>query len=315
MSDARLLVTGVDGGLGRMVAERMASRPDVEVVIGVAGTEARTLDGVDVVGLTAEYEGIDDLLERRAIDTIIHADRPWVRPRGGRDAATQYVIATMRLTAAAAGRTATVRRVVMASSTLVYPVSSRAARLHSESEPVRPRRGSLAGVLVEAEGYVRDLASTNPNLSASILRLADLAGPAARDPLSVVLAGPVLPAVWGFDPSVQLLHLDDAAAALGHAADHDLAGIYNVGADDLVRWRQAARLTRKPLLELPAAPARPLAGLLGRMYRLDDADDLFKVLRFGRVAATDAFTRSGFRPARTTARCLQESARSRPRRG
>ena len=214
----------------------------------------------------------------------------------------------MRLAAAAARRTTTVRRVVMASSTRVYPVSSRAARLHPESEHLQPRRGSLAALLVEAEGYVRTLATTNPNLSASILRLADLAGPGTHDPLPAVLAGPVIPAVWGFDPSVQLLHIDDAVTALGHAADHDLAGIYNVAAYDPIRWRRAARLARKPLLELPAAPTKPLAGLLGQLYRLD-GDDLLSVLRFGRGAATDAFTRSGFQPSQTTARCVQESAR------
>ena len=153
------------------------------------------------------------------------------------------------------------------------------------------------------------MATSNPNLSASILRFADLAGPGVRDPLVALLAGPFIPAVWGFDPSVQLLHVDDAVTALGHAADHDLAGIYNVGADDHVRWRRAARLVRKPLLELPPAFSTPLAGLLGLLYRVDDGDDLLKVLRFGRVAATDAFTRSGFRMAWTTARCMQESAR------
>ena len=214
----------------------------------------------------------------------------------------QHVIATMRLAAAAAHRTTTVRRVVMASSTRVYPVSSRAARLHPESEPLQPRRGSLAAPLVEAEGYVRDLATTNPNLSASILRLADLAGPGTHDPLPSVLAGPVVPAVWGFDPPVQLLHVDDAVAALEHAADHDLAGVYNVGADELVRWRRAARLARKPLIELPRRPGQPLARLLRWVYRLDAGDDILDVLRFGRGAATDAFTRSGFRPTQTTAR-------------
>ena len=309
MTGARLLVTGVGDRLGRLVAERMATRSDVETVIGVTGADAPTVAGVLVVGLTSDYDGIADLLREQAIDTVIHADRPWARPRVDRDATTQHVIATMRLAAAAARRTTTVRRLVMASSTRVYPVSSRAPRLHPESEHLQPRRGSLATLLVEAEGYVRGLATSNPNLSASILRLADLAGCNARDPLVALLAGPFIPAVWGFDPSVQLLHVDDAVSALGHAADHDLAGIYNVGADDHVRWRRAARLIRKPLLELPPAFSTPLAGLLGSLYRVDDGVDLLNVLRFGRVAATDAFTRSGFRTAWTTLRCMQESAR------
>jgi UDP-glucose 4-epimerase len=280
----------------------------------VAGADIPTVAGVQVVGLPTEYDGIADLLRERAIDTIIHADRPWARPGVGPDATTQHVIATMRLAAAAAPRTTTVRRLVMASSTSVYPVSSRAARLHPESEHLQPRRGSPPALLVEAEDYVRTLGTTNPNLSASILRLADLTGPETRDPLAALLAGPIIPAVWGFDPSVQLLHLDDAVTALEHAAEHDLAGIYNVGAADPVRWRRAASLTRKPLLDLPPAFTTPLAGVFGWLYRLDDPDDPLNVLRFGRVAATDALTRSGFRPTQTTTQCMQDFRRPSRRR-
>ena len=160
---------------------------------------------------------------------------------------------------------------------------------------------------MEAEGYVRDLATANPNLSASILRLAELAGPGTNDPLAVLLASPAVPAVWGFDPAVQLLHVDDAVAALEHAADHELAGVYNVAADGLVRWRRAARLAGKPRIELPSLPTTLLTTMLQWSYRLAAADDLADVLRFGRGAATDAFTRSGFQPASTTEQCLPGS--------
>ncbi len=306
-----VLVTGVGDRLGRLVATRMATHPDVEVVTGVAGVGTPVIAGVRMVALSAEYDGIADLVRERAIDTIIHADRPWARPRAEREAAARHVIATMRLAAAAAHRSTSVRRIVMASSTRVYAASSRAARLHPESEHVQPRHGSLAALLVEAEGYLRTLATTNPNMSASLLRLADLTGRGIREAVAALLAGRVVPAVWGFDPPVQLLHVDDAVAAFEHAATHDLAGIYNVGAPDLVRWRRAARLVGKPLIELPAAPTGPLSVTLRWLYRLDAVDDIVDVLRFGRGAATDAFARSGFQPARTTAQCVREAAHPR----
>ena len=208
----------------------------------------------------------------------------------------------MRLTAAAAHPATAVRSFVMASSTRVYPVSSRAARLHPESEALQPGRGTLSASLVEAEGYVRDLATTSPNLSASIMRLANLACPGADDPLPALLASPIVPAVWGFDPSVQLLNIDDAVTALEHAADHDLAGVYNVGADELVRWRRAIRLAGKPHIELPVAPTGTLTRLIQWPYRLTVGDDVVNELKFGRAAATDAITRSGFRPTMTSAR-------------
>ena len=295
-------MTGVEDLLGRLVAERLAARDDLETVLGVASEAKPAVAGVEVLEVSPDYGGITDLLRARQIDTIVHADRRWARSSAGRNRAGEHIIATMRLTAAAADPATAVRSFVMASSTRVYPVSSRAARLHPESEALQPGRGTLSASLVEAEGYVRDLATTSPNLSASIMRLANLACPGADDPLPALLASPIVPAVWGFDPSVQLLNIDDAVTALEHAADHDLAGVYNVGADELVRWRRAIRLAGKPHIELPVAPTGTLTRLIQWPYRLTVGDDVVNELKFGRAAATDAITRSGFRPTMTSAR-------------
>jgi len=304
----RVLVTGVGDPLGHLIARQLASRADVELVVGGAVAARPDIVGVRVVTLREEYDGISALLADERIDTIIHADRSWLQVGRGPNRARRHVIATMRLSAGAARRSAAVRSLVMASSTRVYPASSRAARLHPESEPLHPRRGSLAGVLLEAEGYVRDLARTNPNLSASILRLADLAGSHVRDPLAALLGSRVIPAVWGFDPPVQLLDVHDAAAAITHAADHDLAGVFNVGSRDLVRWRRAMRLARRPHLELPAAPTTMLNRLIERTYGVTPDADLVDELKFGRVAATDAFAHSGFQPRSSSAHCVRLSS-------
>ena len=307
MTTRRVLVTGLADPLGRAIAERMATRANVQPVTGTARTTGTTMPavrGVDVVDLPGDYTGISDLLHVRQIDTIIHADRPWSPSGSARDRTNDHVIATMQLAAAAAHRQATIRHVVMISSTRVYPSSARGPLLHPESEPLQPRRGSLAAALVEAEGFVRDLATASPNLSVSILRFADLTGPGTHDTLARLLASPVAPALWGFDPPVQLLDLDDAVAAVEHANAHDLAGVYNVAAEGLVRWRRAARLARTPLIELPVTTSNVLATLLQWSYRLDAADDIAGVLRYGRCAATDAFTRSGFQPTKTSEQCV-----------
>ena len=91
----------------------------------------------------------------------------------------------------------------------------------------------------EAEGLVRDLATTN-RTSASPPRLADLAGRDATGHAGPAAVRSVVPAIWGFDPAVQLLHVDDAVGALAHAADHELAGVYNVASHRVIRWRRAA---------------------------------------------------------------------------
>ena len=62
MKGARILVTGVEDRLGRLVAERMAARADVETVIGVADAVTLAVTGVEVVTLGGEYDGIGDLV-------------------------------------------------------------------------------------------------------------------------------------------------------------------------------------------------------------------------------------------------------------
>ena len=304
MIGGRVLVTGIADPLGRTIAARMATRGDVEIVIGATRMTGAAATVPAWTWSVSTRTPAESLISSGAGRSTQSSTPTGHGPCSGRDGTGEHVIATMQL-AAAATTGASVRRVVMVSSTTVYPASARAPLLHPESEPLQPRRGGLAAALVEAEGFVRDLATEYPNLSVSILRFADLAGADTQDPLARLLAGPVAPAVWGFDPPVQLLDVDDAVAALEHACDHDLAGVFNVAADGLVRWRRAVRLARIPLIELPVAPSGILTTVLRWSYRLDDADDILTVLRYGRRAAIDAFTRSGFRPTRTTEECVR----------
>ena len=64
---------------------------------------------------------------------------------------------------------------------------------------------------------------------------------------------------------------------------------------------------RQSLIELPIIATRLLTTLLRWSYGLDARDDILDVLRFGRGAATDAFTRSGFQPAWATEQCVPGS--------
>ena len=316
MSAENVLVTGVEEPLGRTLAERMATRADVEIVIGAADTARSAIEGVEVI---------------TSAPRIHRARRPLAEPRRSTRSSTPTGDGCTPISAGTAAvstssppcnsppRPPTTRPPCVVSSWFpplrVYPASSRAPLLHPESEELHAEEGSLAASLLEAEGFVRDLATTNPNLSASILRLADLAGPDTNDTLGRLLSGRVVPAIWGFDPAVQLLHVDDAVAALEHAADHELAGVYNVASHRLIRWRRAARLAGKPIIELPFVPPRLLTAMVRWAYRLNAGDDVLDVLRYGRRAATDALHRSGFQASWTAEHCARRSPWPRDNRG
>ena len=202
------------------------------------------------------------------------------------------VIRSMRLAAAVGRRDGPVRTLVVASSASVYPCSSRAPLWHGEHERLAPPPDSRAAALVEAEDYVRDVASSNPHIAVAILRLAELVGPGATGPLGSLLRRPFVPTIAGFDPSVQFLHVDDAAAAVEHAAREELAGLYNVAAPDTIRWRRAIAVAGgRPMPVLPLA----LGPLSSR-------------LRFGRCLDTDRLTATGFRPAHGCEHCVHAAS-------
>ncbi|MFX9946995.1 NAD-dependent dehydratase, partial [Acinetobacter baumannii] len=81
---------------------------------------------------------------------------------------------------------------------------------------------------VEVEGYARAFGRRRPDATLSILRFANFIGPGVDSPLTRYFALPVVPTVLGYDPRLQLVHIDDAATVLERATLGDYPGISNV---------------------------------------------------------------------------------------
>jgi len=284
----RAIIVGPPTDLTFAVDQRLSARRDTEIVAGPARQ--------------AEHDALAQALVEDRIDTVVHTGLvSW-----GRDL-TADVIGTMRLAAAVTHPDAVVQRVVVTSSTAVYPATSRGPKFHRESETIQPDSAGIPAQLFEAESYVRKLAADQPNIDVCVLRLADLAGTRPGGPLAELLRAPLVPAVAGFDPMITLLHIDDAAAAIEHAVTSRLAGTYNVAAPQPMRWRAAVRLIGSRVQHVPLTTAwlRPLGrwsdGLLV-------PPELFDVLRFGRCVDTTLISGTGYRPRHTTADCVRMAA-------
>ena len=86
----------------------------------------------------------------------------------------------------------------------------------------------------------------------TILRLANMIGPAMDTALSRYLAGPGgADRCIGHDARLQLLHEQDALGALERATMAGRSGTFNVGAAGIIMMSQAIRRCRAP----PAAGA------------------------------------------------------------
>lgn len=210
-----VLVSGADTPLGRGVVESLRRHDDVARVVGVEPTATSDwIHGVELVSFSADHRELFDFISHHQVDTVIHCSLAPSRSGARPEPSEARVVETMRMAAAIAHEGSPVRSWVVASSTELYPISSRAPLMNREDAALDTREGTIAASLIEAEGYVRDIAERTPHLNVSILRLQQLVGEGVRSPIASLLDQPILPNVIGFDPALQVLAIEDAVSGL-----------------------------------------------------------------------------------------------------
>ena len=307
----RMIVLGGGTPVGRRVIERLRHAAEVDSVVGVAQEPSGVAaddDDLEFFAWSTDHRAFADYVVKNEIDTIVDcglvADRSGFASRpSGAD-----VVSAMYVGAAVADEQSCVRSWVLASSTAYYPSRAYMPLMQRESQALVPASNDRALSIAEAEGYASSVARRLPHVNVAILRLQEIVGPGCRGPLSTLLSRPLVPQIPGFDPAVQLLHVDDAASALGWAAEVELAGIYNVSSASMLRWSEAVRLTgnrRVPVMPLPLGPLEPVLERLGLPVLYASLIDL---LRYGQAVDIAKLAHAGWHPENDQARCLSTIA-------
>jgi nucleoside-diphosphate-sugar epimerase len=325
----RIAVVGGASPLGRMLADRLASRPDVECVRAIENRAPRvaparsgpSTDGsssapslssdsppdapdFEVVPFAPDPRPFAELLVKERIDTVVHANLVPDRCGVSVQAREADVIGAMCLGAAIGQAGSLVRSWVVASSSAIYPIGSQAALLHDERRSIEAEPASLAASIAEAEDYAREAAHRLPHVDVAILRLQQLAGYGLEAALARHLAQDPIPAPAGFDPAIQLLHAEDALDAIAHSVLHELAGVYNVASAGLIRFEEAIRASGRssiPVLPIGVALFEPLLARTGVPFL---AAALAPLLRYGHALDTRKLERTGWRPRFDQAECV-----------
>src|SRR3954453_10753355 len=208
-----VLVTGACRFLGGVPTARLAQNPLINHVIAVDAI-APSKDLLGLMG-RAEFVRADirnpfiaKVIRNGDVDTVVHAAAASYAPRSGGRAALKElnVMGAMQLFAACQ-KAPSVRRVVLKSTSEVYGSSPFDPVLFTEdSSSRRPPSEGFARDSSDIEGYARGLGRRRRDIAVTILRLANMIGPAMDTALSRYLSGPVVPTVIGHDARLQLLH-------------------------------------------------------------------------------------------------------------
>ncbi|GAB4431139.1 MAG: NAD-dependent epimerase/dehydratase family protein [Chloroflexi bacterium OHK40] len=300
----RVLINGIDGPLGARVATMLSAEPGVTVIGLGRETPPAPVGRAEWLEAVLNGQQLLALLRAEEIEVVVHlAFVGAERPTPSREAAVQQnVLGSMELLGACAA--AGVRRVVLRSHTGVYGANPLNPAFIDEARPVAV--GALRGLLrdyAEVEQFVAEFAARHPGLAIVSLRLAPLLGGWSPIVRYLTETGPRMLA--GFDPCLQLLHFDDAAAGFVRAALADVRGAFNLAADDTVALSQAIRLAgQQPVLVLE--PLVRVAQAIGNDAILGHWPYDLSFLRHSCVADTArAKAELGWTPAHSAVAALQ----------
>ncbi len=308
-----VLVTGVSRYLGGLYARRLSAEPSVERILGIDVVPPRhSIGRAEFVRADIRNPMIGRIMASAAVDTVVHLS-VIATPKGTGGRVTQKeinVIGSMQLLAACQKST-TVERLVVKSSATVYGSSPMNPALFTED--MNPKSIPSTGFgkdSVEVEGYVRGFSRRRPDVEITMLRLANVVGGGVRTSMTDYFSLPVVPVPLGFDGRFQLLHEDDATAALILATTGPSVGIVNVAGDGVLTVLQCAALAGRPILPVPLQAAGLLGGLARRGGLADFSTEQLSFFAFGRGLETTRMREVlGFEPAYSTRAAFEDFAR------
>ena len=309
-----VLVTGACRFLGGYLTARLAQNPLIDHVIAVDAVVPskdllRRMGRAEFVRADIRNPFIAKVIRNGEVDTVVHAAAASYTPRSGGRAALKEsnVMGAMQLFAACQ-KAPSVRRVVLKSTSEVYGSHPRDPVMFTEDgSSRRPPTEGFARDSIDIEGYARGLGRRRPDIAVSILRLANMIGPAMDTALSRYLSGPLVPSVLGHDARLQLLHEQDALGALERATVVGRAGTFNVGAAGVIMMSQAIRRSGRVRLPVPRAALAAFDSVRRATSYIDLDREQLNYLSYGRVMDTTRMVKDlGYSPKWTTAEAFDD---------
>ena len=310
MTGRRVLITGVGSYFGTELARRLEADDDVDHVVGLDTRPPRArLKRTEVIDADIRDPRIAALLAPTRVDTVVH-EQIVRQPGAAMSARTMHdvnVIGTLQLLAACE-KADSIQTFVVRGSAGIYGSEPNAPQFFTEDMarlfPLRTRFQRDVG---EIESYFQTYARRHPGVTCTMLRYQPALGAGVGTQVSRYLTMPVVPTHLGFDPRLQVVHVDDAVDALAAAVRSPVDGPVNVASPGTIGLTRAVRLAGRPTLPLLSPVFGPVTGVAKRVGLPGLSEDFSRLVRHGRaVDVTRLEEEVGFSPRYTTAMAVED---------
>jgi len=316
----RVLVTGAAGYLGSgLIAELAAGtrRPAALVAMDVREVpRERRLGGVVYETADIRAPGLTAMLERHAIDTVVHL-ASIVTP--GRNSTREFeysvdVLGTENLLAACIS--AGVTRIVVSSSGAAYGYHADNPAWITEDAPLRGNREfaySWHKRLVEE--MLADYRVRKPQLRQVVFRIGTILGESVHNQITDLFEKPRLLAIRGSDSPFVFIWDRDVVGCMLEAVYSDKAGVYNVAGDGALGIREIAARLGKRCAVLPAWLLQGALALLKPLGLTQYGPEQVNFLRYRPVLDNRRLKQVfGYTPRKTSAETFEFYLAARARR-
>lgn len=257
-----VLITGISGSLGRMVAQALSA----------AGHEVTGIDrrpwpdpprGIRVFEADIRKHTAEEVLRTTRPEAVVHmATVSHITTRSSEDRYRINLNGTRAVFEHC--HKYEVRRALFVGRHTYYGAAPDTALYHKEdAPPLAVTTFPELSDLVAADLYACTALWRYPALGTVILRMCYTLGPERQGTLAAFLRGPRTPMVLGFDPLFQFMHEKDTAAAIVRALESNLRGVYNVAGPDPVPLSLLIRQTGRQAVPIPEPLFRFALGRFG----------------------------------------------------
>jgi len=259
-----VVVTGISGNLGRTLTKMLHKR---ERIIGI---DRRPFLGrpkdVEMHELDLRKKKAEEVFRKNEVRAVIHQGIMHDPRMSAEEHHSFNVLGTTRILEYCAKYG--VKKLVVLSSASVYGPSPDNSNFLTEDAPLMAA-SRFSGVrdLIEVDMLAHGFFWRHPQVETVILRPVHVVGPNIKNAPSNYLR---LKRPWvmaGFDPMLQLIHVEDAARAMIEALRPEPKGVYNVVGPGEVPLSAVLRELGRTPIPVPHPLARSALNLLFR-YRI-----------------------------------------------